>query len=452
MSRVVVVGAGPGGLACAVELAEAGSGSVMLVDEGMALGGQIWRRDVAAPKAPEPAARKTQWIARAKAQIEAGRLDYRARHVAVDGRAEPLSLDLQLLHAGGSPERVHADAIVLACGARERFLPFAGWTRPGVFGVGGLQALVKQGLPVAGKRVVLAGSGPLLLAVAADLRARGAELVALVEQTPRRAMIGLGAAAVGQRSKRVQAAELAARLVGVPRLWSSWPVEALGADARPDSPATALVVTDERGRERRLEADYFGCGFGLIPELRLAQALGCLRSPEPKSLDAGLQVDADQATSVPGIYAVGEQCGVAGVDVALLEGQVAAAAIRSAATTQLARRRDHERRFADRLARAYALRPELRRMLERDPARTLVCRCEDVSVAQVRAALSWAGADARSVKLHTRCGMGPCQGRVCEPALELLFDLPAARPRPPLIPLRLSTLPTNHHQTPSEHP
>lgn len=414
---VAVVGAGPAGVAAAVAAAERGA-RVALVDDAPDVGGQIWRRDFTAAEHRPP--RATEWFDRARACGD--RLRRLAESTVVGADRGGL-----LVHDGVSEmRRIAAERVVLACGARERFLPFPGWTRPGVIGVGGLQALAKQGLDLAGKRVVLAGSGPLMLAVAVDVRSRGAELVALVEQAPRAAMVELGVAVLRQRSKRAQAAALTAKLASVRRLWSAWPVEAHGEGGDGDVDAVTIALGRAGTRRERLGCDLLACGFGLVPELRLARALGC-------AVEGRLVVDARQRSSLDHVFGAGEVCGIGGVDVALIEGEIAGTvAAGHDVDPELLAARDRERQFATALARAYALRPELRALARPD---TVVCRCEDVP----RSALErWA--DPRAAKLHTRCGMGPCQGRVCAPITEFLMGWRDGGERLPLSPVPLSAL------------
>src|SRR5262249_22712176 len=179
------------------------------------------------------------------------------------------------------------DSLVLATGARERFLPFPGWALPHVVGAGGLQAIAKSGLPIAGKRVVVAGSGPLLLAVAKYLRAHGAEVPLVAEQASQWSLVKF---ALEHPGKLVQG--LALR-VGVRYLTSCWPVS-----AAPGS------VTLRRGNRRWTEGcDYLACGFGLIPNTEVAELLGCRMSR------TGVAVDEHQQTSIPGVYAAGEVTG-----------------------------------------------------------------------------------------------------------------------------------------------
>src|SRR5580693_5345501 len=186
--EVVVVGAGPAGLAAACAAAESGR-QTALVDDTPWLGGQIWRGQQAHPTIPQA----TGWVERFR-QSKASLLD----QCTILGPGGPRILLAE--HPSG-PRLIEWEKLILATGARELFLPFPGWTLPGNFGPGGLQSLAKHGWPVAGKRIVLAGSGPLLLAVGAGLRAMGAEIVSINEQAPLSRLVSFGAGLIAWPSK-----------------------------------------------------------------------------------------------------------------------------------------------------------------------------------------------------------------------------------------------------------
>jgi NADPH-dependent 2,4-dienoyl-CoA reductase/sulfur reductase-like enzyme len=309
-------------------------------------------------------------------------------------------------------ETVAFDRLILATGARERFLPFPGWTLPGVLGAGGLQALVKGGLDVRGRRVVVAGSGPLLLAVAAFLRSRGARVLAVAEQAGRGPMLTLAPALC--RRPRLLAQALP--WLTLPLRTGAWVTRAEGEDR-----LRQVHLRTAAGIEV-LETDYLACGFGLVPNLDLAQMLGC-------RIQAGLvAVDPLQGTSVAGIFAAGESTGIGGVDKALAEGRIAglAAAGLEAQARRESKAAGRARAWGRALETAYALRPELRGLAEPD---TLLCRCEAVTVGAVQGFER--GRDAR---LQARCGMGSCQGRTCGPAASFLFGWAPGGPRQPLVP------------------
>jgi len=402
--HVVVVGAGPAGLAAACRVAECGA-KVALVDDNPQPGGQIWR-GAASPTAPwirKIEHRRVEWIAGAR----------------VFAAPSPGVLALETFQGN---REIQYRNLILATGARELFLPFPGWTLPNVMGAGGLQALAKSGLAIAGKRVVVAGSGPLLLAVAKYLRDHDARVALIAEQAAHPSVVRFAVGLAGSPGKLAQAMRLRAGLVGLRYLTSCWPIAAEGRDQ------LESVTLRRAGRTWTEPCDYLACGFGLVPNLELASLLGC------KLSGRGVAVDDFQQTSVPGIYSAGEATGIGGLDLAIAEGEIAGFA--AADHLQLARSRFAARttaqRFAASLDRAFALRPELKQLATQD---TILCRCEDVPLGRVRECTSW-----REAKLHTRCGMGPCQGRVCGAAAEFLLGWRTDSVRPPIFPARIDSL------------
>jgi NADPH-dependent 2,4-dienoyl-CoA reductase/sulfur reductase-like enzyme len=320
------------------------------------------------------------------------------------------------------------EKLVLATGARERFLPFPGWTLPNVMGAGGLQALVKSGFSIAGKRVVIAGSGPLLLAVAEYLRHAGATVVLIAEQAPAERIRGFAARLALHPAKFWQAIRLRRAISGVPYHFGMWPVAA-GGDEKLEWVELVRGETKTRGEAKtRVTCDYLACGFHLVPNVELAELMGC------EIADGFVRVNEFQETTAGGIFCAGEPVGIGGVEAALIEGQIAgyAAAGNVVKARSLFAARDSARKFTALLARTFALRDELRSLVAPE---TLVCRCEDVSHARLAKYSDW-----RSAKLQTRCGMGACQGRVCGAAVEFIFGWRAESVRPPIFPARVESL------------
>ena len=407
---LVVVGAGPGGMAAAAIAAKLGR-RVCLVDDNAACGGQIWRGKMGEAPRNGPAAK---WLSRFQ-----GRVDVRSGWRA----AAPVSAGILRLEREGEIIDVHSPALILATGARELFLPFPGWTLPGVYGAGGLQAFVKSGLDINGKRVVVAGTGPLLVAVAAGLRKAGACIVAVIEQAPKSRLARFSLNLLPAHGKKLlEGAGYGSRLLGTPYLTGAWVQEACG-DKRLQR---VKVMTD--GSVREFDTDMLAVGYHLVPNVELAQMLDCQLE------GCFVSVDSLQHASVNGIYCVGEITGIGGVDKAQIEGQIAAFAAsgQPGRAGTLIKAREREKRFAQRLETAFALREELRALAE---AETIVCRCEDVTHGELRTCHSW-----REAKLHTRCGMGPCQGRICGPATRFLYGWESPPPRPPLFPAPVATL------------
>ena len=406
---VLVVGAGPAGMAAGCA-AVAGGQRVLIVDDNPALGGQIWRGE----QKPSASSEARTWFDKvAKADIEF----VRGARVISQPKAGVL-----IAEASSDSCELRFRKLILATGARERFLPFRGWTLPNVAGAGGLQALVKGGLPIKGKKVIVAGSGPLLLAVATYLRKCGAEILLIAEQASPTRLLRFGLGLMRDWTRAFQAFALNRELKGIPYCAGCWVVGAEGG-------AKLERVQLRHGRKSwSVQCDYLACGFHLVPNLELPSLLGC------ELLEGIVQVDDFQETSVPDVYCAGEPTGIGGLELSLIEGQIAglAAIGNQDAALSLFHARERLRRFARLLNWTFAIRSELKDLPTDD---TIVCRCEDVTLARVRAHESW-----RAAKLQTRCGMGPCQGRICGPATEFLFDWQAESVRPPIFPARVDSL------------
>jgi NADPH-dependent 2,4-dienoyl-CoA reductase/sulfur reductase-like enzyme len=402
---VAIVGGGPAGLAAAAT-ASVGGRRVAVLDDNPSPGGQIWRG------ATDGAARS--WFGR----VRAAGVEFLAGTRLI-ARPEP---GVVWAESSTARHELLYKRLILATGARERFLPFPGWTLPNVLGAGGLQALVKGGWPVAGRRVVVAGSGPLLLAVATYLRGQGAVIPLVAEQASRGSLLPFALELIRHPSKIAQAWRLRSQLRGVPHRFGVWPSAAHG-----DGKLESVTLTDGR-RTWEEPCDYLACGFGLVPNTEAAALLGC------EIANGAVRVDQWQQTTVAGVYAAGEATGIGGVEAALVEGEIAghAAAGNFDEARRLFGERRQARRFAAALERAFAPREELRNLPRPE---TVVCRCEDVTWRQLAAHDSW-----RAAKLQTRCGMGPCQGRVCGAALAFLRGWRAESLRPPLVPARVESL------------
>jgi NADPH-dependent 2,4-dienoyl-CoA reductase/sulfur reductase-like enzyme len=216
------------------------------------------------------------------------------------------------------------------------------------------------------------------------------------------------------------------RTLNAPYRCNSWVRSAQGRGR------VELVLVSIAGKERAIDCDWLACGFHLLPNLELPQLLGC-------NIAAGyVTVDGKQQTSVPGVACVGELTGIGGLEKALIEGEIAgwAAAGNESRAAALIEKLRKQQEFALRLDQTFALRAELRGL---PLARTVVCRCEDVTHSALAECAGW-----REAKLHTRCGMGPCQGRICGGATEFVYGWGPADSRPPVYPVKVSTLAAEH--------
>ncbi|WP_329403746.1 NAD(P)/FAD-dependent oxidoreductase [Streptomyces melanogenes] len=461
---LAVIGAGCAGLSGAVTASELGL-SVALLDASPQIGGQFFRHPAPATGATRPEALHHDWslFTGLRRRLEASAVDRLGGHhvwsVVRDG-------DTWAVHAvtgadGGEERavRVRARAVLLATGAYERQLPFPGWTVPGVVGAGGAQAMLKSGLVLPGKRVVVAGSGPLLLAVASSLAAAGARVPAVIEASGYLGYARHPYALAANPHKLTEAAVHGGALLRhrVRLRTRSAVTEVHGTD-RVEAVTVSRLDRDWRpvpGSGRRIECDALAVGHGLAPQIDLATTLGCATRTTPDRTTA-LVLDASQETSVRDLWAAGEPGGVGGARLADVEGELAGLAIaarlcghtaRGGRVRELERRRDRMRAFADAMAAAHAPGTGWPQWLADD---TEVCRCEEVTAQSVRAAVTDLGArDARTVKLFTRAGMGWCQGRMCGAAVACLAarhgsEEPLAEPaperRPFAVPVPLSAL------------
>ncbi|SAL05018.1 oxidoreductase [Caballeronia calidae] len=414
---ILIIGAGPAGLHAARVAAAAGA-KVGIVDDNPLPGGQIWRQGPRhAPKGP------------ARAAIDALAQYKDITHLGGTRVIQALPDRQILVEDATRGFKIGYGKLIVATGARERFLPYPGWTLPGVTGAGGLQALIKGGTPVRGERIVIAGTGPLLWAAAVTAREQGAQVAAIVEQAApgdvRRFAMGL----LHTPAKLAQALRMRFDLRATPYYRDAHVAEACG-DAR------LTHVRVRRGDEdMRIDCDRLACAYGLVPNTQIGRALGCDVLDTPGG--AALRVDEWQATSVDDIYAAGECTGVGGMELSALEGRIAACAAlgeRKRARVHFAER-ERYRRFARRMHDAFSLDAKLRALAAPD---TILCRCEDVRFGEAALHRSW-----RDAKLQTRCGMGPCQGKICGEAAAFCFGWEAtgsAGQRPPFSPARIETL------------
>jgi glycine/D-amino acid oxidase-like deaminating enzyme len=432
---VLVVGGGIAGLSAGIVAAGAGA-SVVILDERHAAGGQF-----AKPLAPSHAdsAPDRQFRLgidlRAQAESAGARLETDA---TVWGAFAPNEIAALV---SGRSVTYRPSRLILATGAHEAPMPVPGWTLPGVLTTGGLQTLVRCQRVCPGRRVLIAGNGPLNLQLAGELLAAGVTPVAVLEAAPspttaawrdlaRMAMAAFDLVHDGWAMLR------RLKQAGVPVLWDTI-VESLDGDGR--------VQTAIAGRHR-FEVDIVALNNGFQPEVNLARALGVPH----RFVDRGAgylvsEADADGRTAVPGVFTVGDGAALAGARVALARGRLAGlAAVRelgfsapedTGARTALARAEI----FQDALWRLFAAPP----VVLADAA--IVCRCEDVTAARLRAEVAGGLISLPALKKATRAGMGRCQGRFCAATIARLCPSSPepngfAAPRAPLRPVPAAAL------------
>ncbi|CBG89284.1 NAD(P)/FAD-dependent oxidoreductase [Citrobacter rodentium] len=404
--EILILGAGPAGLSAALAAARCGK-AVIVLDDNPRPGGQIWRDG---PQVSLP--RRARQLRQAVAEQSSIMLLNGARLIA-----RPMPHSVVFETADGCGE-IRWQRLILCCGARELSLPFPGWTLPGVTGAGGLQAQIKHGLSLRGERVVIAGSGPLLLAVASTVKRAGGSVVAIIEQAPLSALARFAAGLWRWPEKLRQFGEL------FPAHYhpASQVIHAQG-----DSHLQSVTVR-YRGKSREIACDRLAIGYGLVPNSEAGALFGC------KSENLSIWVDAEQRTSVQDIYAAGECTGFGGSELALAEGEIAGycAAGQPEKAENAITARVRWQRFAEALHVTFALPDSLKEVATAD---TLLCRCEDIRCGEVQNAESW-----QAAKLASRCGMGACQGKTCATSARWLYGWPLPQPREPLSPARIDTL------------
>ncbi|MDP9844665.1 NAD(P)/FAD-dependent oxidoreductase [Streptosporangium lutulentum] len=441
---LAVVGAGPAGVAGALTASLAGL-SVVLLDAAARPGGQYFRHPPEGFHAEDPGALH-HGLARFVRQWDTlrGRADVLLRHRvwAVERADETVTVRCLEGDREERPRTITARRLLIATGAHDRPVPFPGWDLPGVLTAGGAQALLKGDLVVAGRRVVVSGTGPFLLPVAAGLADAGAKVLGVHEANGR---FGLAAHPLLAAGKAGEALGYGARLArhGVPYHGRQAVIAAHGDVALTHVTVARLDSGWRPISTRTVECDTLAYGYGFVPQLDLPVQLGCATRGDADGSPV-VAVDAGLRTSVPGVYAAGESTGVGGAVLAEVEGRLAG---RTAAADlgrrvppdpALSRRRDRLAAFARALQSAYPVRPGWMGWLRDD---TLICRCEEVPLSAVREAQELGATDARSVKLLARPGMGWCQGRICGYAVACLAGEDPAAPRRPIAqPIRLGDL------------
>jgi thioredoxin reductase/bacterioferritin-associated ferredoxin len=421
--ELAIVGGGPAGLAAAVAAAGAGVETLVL-DLYARAGGQYYKLPPAS-FAGEPGAAEREGLALAGAARRAGAEVWSDATVWGLYREGPFLLGVS---SAGRSERLEARQVILAAGAYERPAPFPGWTLPGVMTAGAALALLKGQRVLAGRRVLLAGSGPLQWAAGAYLVVAGAQVAALLELRRPGALLGIwrrAGALLGQ-GRRLREGWQYYRLLraaGAP-LRFGWTI--VRAEGRQAVEAAVIAKADAQGRpiaatEQRLAVDAICLGYGLLPATELAQQLDCAMDFEPSLGVFTPRRDAWMQTTVTGCYVAGDAAGINGKEAALLEGRLAGlgAALAAGRLTPaeaeatarpLRSRLARERRFAALLADAFGPLPGLAALADDD---TVICRCEGATLGQVRQAIADGARNLADIKAQTRAGMGRCGGRMC---------------------------------------
>lgn len=454
---VIIIGAGPAGLSCASELAASGR-KVCLIDDNAAAGGQYFRQ-----LPPSYAVTANAKLLRDKARFDklAQALSSPNVQYLPSTTVWGMPDDLTIAYAGPSATgRIRGSAVVIATGAQERSMPFTGWTLPGIVSAGGCLNLAKGHGLVPSGRVVVAGNGPLVLVAAATLIAAGANVVCVAEaQSDWRllpaALNGARFApeilrkAIGYRARMLKAG-----------LWmkTGWMVcEAKGTSAVEAVCLAPIAPSGRpaRSRARWLEADTLVLGYGLLAGPDTARMFNCEMENSAELSGVVPRRDATLRTSVEHVYAIGDGAGIGGVEVATLEGRIAACSILGKAVpSEVSARYLRLDRYRRQLNLAYVM-PQPLVAAESD---TVICRCEELTLGRLSEDSNSERDSLNALKTSTRLGMGRCQGRNCLHVASTIFGFNAEagptfpRVRPPLRPVTVGQLAADADAGPAREP
>ena len=450
--ELAIIGAGPAGMAAATMAARLGVDTVVL-DEQLSPGGQIYRAITETPVKHGTVFGDDYWrgldLVRAfmsgGARYLPGSTVFSVAPRLEDGRREIG------ISGGGRARLLHARHVIVATGAQERPMPIPGWTLPGVLTAGAAQILLKSAGLVPSGRTALAGTGPLLWLLAAQMLRAGGTLSAVLDTTPRMRpgldMLSFLASPYLSKGLALMR-ETRRHLTPISR------VSGLRADG--DDRLRCVSFTDRAGVAQHIECDTLLLHQGVVPNANLAISIGCVHRWDEAQLCFVPTLDAWGHSDIEGVSIAGDGAGIAGAETAAERGRLAAlgAAYRLDRIDESTRDREAEapRRVAATYSRGRALLDRVFRPI--DPNRipsgdTIACRCEEVSAAQIVEAVRIGATGPNQLKAYLRCGMGPCQGRLCGLTVtELMASARGKTPaeighyrlRPPVKPITVNEL------------
>jgi len=454
--QLVIIGGGPAGLSAATTAANTGV-ECLLIDEQATPGGQVYRGIADIP--PQRAKLLGPDYQYGRKLVE----DFNASKAIHQPSTTVWSLNAQreigILH-NNQAALLRADRVIIATGAMERPVPFAGWTLPGVMTAGAGQILLKSAGMVPNNGVVVAGSGPLLLLLAWQYMQAGVTINAIVDLSPKRnfwtALPHLPRALLAYHYiLKGLKYQLQLKRVGVPFYNGVADLCALGKES-----IEAVEFTHNGGR-KRIETPLLMSHFGVIPDSHLSRSTGCHHYWSPSQLCWRATIDQWSNSSIEGIAVIGDSAGIGGAVAARHAGRLAGLESAHLLGCIGSKERD-EKAHQDRrwLSEDLHVRPFLEALFRPAPHLlaependTLICRCEEITAGTIRQAIEGGHHDPNQIKFLTRCGMGPCQGRQCDNAIsqlvahELGNDIEqneGYRIRPPIRPLTIAQLADLH--------
>ncbi len=459
--ELIVVGAGPAGIAAAIEAAKAGV-TVTILDENEKPGGRIYGQFHDGFKLVN-----TQFLG---PDYEKGRMllaEFDAFREKIEYRKDALVFGLfedrvLVFRQGDQGGRLTFNKLIVSAGAYDRPVPFPGWTLPGVLTAGGAQALVKMQRVLPGKNLLFAGTGPLQLVVANQVLEGGGKVEAILEAGEIHNWIKLlkgfsrnwGLLTDGLHYVQ------GIRKAGVPILRRHIILEARG-DHQVEEAVIAEVDKDWRAIEktrRVLKVDAICMGYGLVPSVELTRLAGCQHRYEPYLGGWIPARNENMETSVTGVFAVGDGAGVAGSVMAMCEGRIAGISVaRSLGHLSSKEAQKRKKPFRGDINKIQRLRDVLDRISYPRPGLfelatddTIICRCEELTLRDIKNTIGKDTIEMNELKRMTRMGMGRCQGRMCAPTVQEIIarqsEIPAAeiayltqRPPTQLVPIEVLT-------------
>lgn len=431
--HVIIVGSGVAGLATAELLCKHGL-RVLIVDDNAHTGGQLLRKP---PYSTGPGRRfepdrLKRWGLDLSASLKQGTVQF-LHNAQVLGIYPKRTLLVETWR--GRVSEYRADTLVLATGARERYLPFKGWTLPGVFSTGAAQILMKSSGILPGEKTLIAGCGPLMIVLAAEILANGGKVMAVLDQSSLADKLKVVTAGTAIGPKLLEGAVYLMRLVAA-RVPIKQMVRIVEARGRQSLEAVVVARVDAHGHVRQgtetvYATDTLAVGYGFTPNIELPHQAGCRVNHAVGKGGWHVDVNASMETSLADIYAVGETTGIAGGGKSLIEGCLAAWYILLARgrvdrhtvethTRPLVRQRRQQIRYGRFLNQLCLPHPVAHKDI---PDETIICRCEEITMGDIRGQLAHGFTTMNGIKRSTRCGMGNCQGRTCGPILvDILSD------------------------------
>ena len=427
---LVVLGAGPAGVAAANVASKEGA-EVVIIDENSSAGGQIYR---APPNEFQP---QNSFKSDEFREGEKQRNILKNSNVKALFKHRVWSVSSDLVVSTVGPNGLsswHARSLIIANGALERIIPFPGWTIPGVIGLAASTILLKSQFVLPGQSTVVAGCGPLLIAVANGIIKSGGKVSAIIDLNSKSDWIKAFPRLLSRPDQLFKGMSWFANIMkaGI-KLYGGHAVtntkqvdNVLRISIAPINSAGSIL---DSKNQKIVEGDCLAIGHGLFPSTEITRLLKAKHIYDPLKGGWVPLIDDDFRSSIPGVYIAGDATGISGAFSAVQKGRIAGmAAVRdlnvmssqkykAKIKSELIILKKNEN-FGKAAVRLMKFRPEL---IQTITSETIVCRCEDVYRSEIDEAIESGARDLNQLKAWTRCGMGPCQGRTCSEAIEAIL-------------------------------